>query len=146
MRSTLADPLTLNYSSGAVINMLRASPSISPKNNSILITGLGAVGMAALFAAVYLKLGNIIVVDVLPSKLEMAKEFGAHHALDGRDKDVVQRIKELTGGLGVKWAVEATGNTKVSECGGLSLLFDWLTVDYRSSRRASRPSPTSVTS
>ncbi|ORY87418.1 alcohol dehydrogenase [Leucosporidium creatinivorum] len=107
----------LQTGSGAVLNTLRCSPTVSPKNNSILITGLGAVGMAALFAAVYLKLGTIIVVDVLPSKLAMAKGFGAHHVLDGKDPEVVKKIKELTGGLGVKWAVEATGNTKVLEMG-----------------------------
>lgn len=69
--------------------------------------------MAALFAAVYLKLGNIIVVDLVPSRLEMAKQFGAHQAFDGRDAELVKKVKEATNGLGAKWGVECTGNVRV---------------------------------
>ena len=106
---------------GAVLHTLRCSPSVSPSNNSILITGLGAVGMAALFAAVYLKLGTIIVVDVVASRLELARELGATVAINGREESVADRVREETKGLGARWAVEATGNVKVRlahPCGG----------------------------
>lgn len=98
---------------GAVLNVLRPSPDVNRHNNSILITGLGAVGCAALFASLYLKLGNVIVIDVIQSRLDLAKSLGAHHALDGRASDIVDQVRSVTGGLGARWAVECTGNTKV---------------------------------
>lgn len=94
---------------GAVINKLAPSPS-----SSILITGLGAVGFGALFAAAHLKLEQIIVVDIVPSRLELAKTLGATHAFNGLDKDVVEQVKAATKyGEGVNYAVECTGNVRV---------------------------------
>ncbi|GAA5910402.1 NAD(P)-dependent alcohol dehydrogenase [Sporobolomyces salmoneus] len=88
---------------GAVINVLRPQPE-----DSLVITGLGAVGFAALFAASYLKLKTVIVVDLVPSRLELAKELSAHHALDGSNPDLVEEIKRLTNG-GADYSIEATG-------------------------------------
>lgn len=62
-----------------------------------------------MFAALYLNVSTIIVIDIVPSRLELAKSFGVHHVVNGKDKDVVEQIQALTGGLGVKYAVEASG-------------------------------------
>lgn len=86
-----------------MINVLRPQPQ-----DSLVVFGLGAVGFAALFAASYLGLRRIIVVDLFPSRLELAKELGAHHALDGSSPALVEEIKTLTRG-GAAYSIEATG-------------------------------------
>ncbi|GAA5865878.1 hypothetical protein JCM8547_005744 [Rhodosporidiobolus lusitaniae] len=96
----------LQTGSGAIFNLLKPEPS-----SSITIFGMGAVGISALFAAVYLKVETIIVVDVVPAKLALAKQFGATHTFEALDKDVVSKIKAVTPyNGGSKYAVEASGN------------------------------------
>lgn len=55
---------------------------------------------------------KIIAVDLHPSRLEIAKQIGATHVINGRDPDVSARIMELGG---ADYAVEATGVPKVLE-------------------------------
>ena len=90
-----------------MINVLRPR-----QQDSLVIFGLGAVGFAALFAASYLNLDKIIVVDLVPSRLELARELGAHRALNGSSPDLVEQIRSLTEG-GANYAIEATGVVRV---------------------------------
>lgn len=60
---------------GAVLNAAAPQPG-----DSIMIVGLGGVGMAALLTALGLKLGQVIAVDALESKLQLAREWGADAA------------------------------------------------------------------
>jgi aryl-alcohol dehydrogenase len=53
------------------------------------------------------------VIDLVPSRLELAKKHGATVVLNASEGDVVERVKEATGGLGVEFAVEASGVTSV---------------------------------
>lgn len=48
--------------------------------------GAGAVGMAAVFAAAYVGIKTIVIVDLLDSRLELAKSLGATHSINGKDK------------------------------------------------------------
>ncbi|KAG1363616.1 alcohol dehydrogenase [Cocos nucifera] len=52
---------------------------------------------------------EIIAVDVLDEKLQSARMLGATHTINALKEDVVDKIKEITGGLGVDVAVEALG-------------------------------------
>ena len=58
---------------------------------------------------------TIIPVDVDDRKLEGAKAFGATHTVNGKDEDVVERIRELTGGFGADVVVEAVGRPETYE-------------------------------
>ncbi|GAA5905648.1 hypothetical protein JCM6882_008737 [Rhodosporidiobolus microsporus] len=90
---------------GALFNFLKPE-----KDASISIFGLGAVGIGALFAAKYLGVQQIVVVDVNPAKLEFAKQFGATHTFSAKDPEVVQQIKATTPyNAGTKYAVECSG-------------------------------------
>ena len=51
----------------------------------------------------------IIAVDLLDSKLELAREFGATHTINASNGDVVEEIRSLTDGKGVHYAFEAIG-------------------------------------
>lgn len=89
--------------SGTVFNSLSPEPG-----SSIAIYGGGAVGLSSVMAAKIIGLKHIIVIDLHKSRLDLAKELGATHVLNGKEVDVVKEIKEITGG-GVHYAVETTG-------------------------------------
>jgi aryl-alcohol dehydrogenase len=88
---------------GGVIN------SLSPKpGSSIVIFGIGSVGLSAIMAAVACGCTTIIGVDVVESRLKLSKEFGVTHAIDSGKTDAVAEIKKITGG-GVAYSLECTG-------------------------------------
>jgi aryl-alcohol dehydrogenase len=89
---------------GSILNSLRP-----PAGSSIAIYGAGAVGDAALLAAKVAGCTNIILVDRVPARLELARELGATHTVDVADGDPVEQITELTSGAGVDYALETTG-------------------------------------
>jgi len=93
--------------SGTVMNSLRPEPG-----TSIAIYGGGAVGLSAVMAAKIMGLKHIIVVDLHQNRLDLAKELGATHVLNGKEVDVVKEIRNITNG-GVHYAVETTGATPV---------------------------------
>lgn len=99
---------SLINSAGAVINRLAPPPE-----SSIAIYGLGAVGMAGILAAAHLQVRTIIAIDVVPSRLATAKEFGATHTLDARAPDIVAQVRALTlHGAGSEYTLEASGNMR----------------------------------
>ncbi len=77
----------------------------------IAIFGAGTQGLMALKLARLLSPAVLISVDVLPTRLDLAKRLGATAALNARAEDVVARIRELTAGEGVDLAIEAVGAT-----------------------------------
>ena len=92
---------------GAVINALRVGPGAS-----FVTFGAGAVGLAAVMAARIAGATIIIAADVVPSRLEIARELGATHVVNSRETDPVPAIRDITGG-GVDFSLEATGRTDV---------------------------------
>ncbi|RYF48215.1 MAG: NAD(P)-dependent alcohol dehydrogenase, partial [Comamonadaceae bacterium] len=90
---------------GAVMNWMR------PRHgDSLVVFGLGAVGMAALMAARIEGCNPLIAVDVQPARLALARELGATHTIDARDGQVAEQVRALTGGRGADCMVEAIGN------------------------------------
>lgn len=75
---------------------------------SMMVMGLGILG---LFAVAFAKAAGavpVIAVDPVKERREKALEFGADYALDPFDADFVEKVKEITGG-GVNCAIEVTG-------------------------------------
>lgn len=107
-------PLGCGFMTGAgtVLDVLK------PKsNNSIAILGLGAVGLSALMAAKSLNVADIIAIDIIESRLELAKSLGATHALNGRKyKDVEAAIREASP-RGTDFIVDTTGLTAMINSG-----------------------------
>jgi threonine dehydrogenase-like Zn-dependent dehydrogenase len=79
-------------------------------NHSVLITGLGPVGLAA--AAIARKLGaeKIIGIDVLEERLKLAKNLGLCDETLAAGPDTVSQVKNVTEGFGVERAVECSAN------------------------------------
>ena len=87
------------------------------EGSSVLVIGAGGVGLNVVQGAVLAGANPIIVADVVPSKLEYARQFGATHTINAREQDVVAVAKELTEGRGVDYAFEVIGLVKTMEQG-----------------------------
>ncbi len=85
------------------------------RGDTVAVIGCGGVGNAAIAAAALAGARTVIAVDVDPRKLDWARGFGATHTVNGRDTDVVGRIRELTDGLGADLVVEAVGRPETYE-------------------------------
>ena len=94
---------------GAVINAAKARPG-----ESVAVFGAGGVGLNAVQGAALVGAEPIIAVDLIQGKLEMAKKFGATHLVNSSDEDPVARIREITGGWGAHYAIEAIGVAEVA--------------------------------
>jgi threonine dehydrogenase-like Zn-dependent dehydrogenase len=79
-------------------------------NDSVLITGLGPVGLAT--GALCRKLGasRIIGIDVIEERMKLARELGLCDDVLASGPDNVAQVKELTGGQGVERAVDCSAN------------------------------------
>jgi aryl-alcohol dehydrogenase len=87
---------------GAVFNALRVSAG-----STIAIFGCGAVGLSAVMAAVISGCTSIVAVDVIPARLDLARELGATLAVHARPADVPAAVSR--GGPGVDFTLETTG-------------------------------------
>ena len=92
---------------GAAMNTANIRPG-----QSVAVFGMGGVGLAALMGAKACNAGQIIAVDLLDSKLEMARNLGATHVVSAKDNNPVEVIQDLTRG-GVEIAIESAGNATV---------------------------------
>ncbi|HET9160451.1 MAG TPA: Zn-dependent alcohol dehydrogenase [Caulobacteraceae bacterium] len=88
---------------GAVIHTSHVRPG-----ETVAIIGCGGVGLSAVNGAAIAGAGRIIAVDTNPSKLEMAKEFGATDVVNAADGDPAKQVIQMTGG-GVHHSFEAVG-------------------------------------
>jgi Zn-dependent alcohol dehydrogenase len=81
----------------------------------LLIVGAGGVGLSSVMGASVAGAWPLIVVDVDDAKLELAREFGASHLVNATRVDVVDEVLDITGGVGVPWAIEAIGRQQTLE-------------------------------
>jgi S-(hydroxymethyl)mycothiol dehydrogenase len=79
------------------------------RGDSVAVIGCGGVGCGAVAGARLAGATRIIAVDLDDRKLEWARQFGATDTVNGRNNDVVEAIRELTGGFGADLVVEAIG-------------------------------------
>lgn len=91
---------------GAAIN----AAGIRVGENAAVI-GCGGVGLNVVQGAALAGARKIIAIDLQPSKLELAKKFGATHVINPSETDSVTAVKDLTGG-GVDHAFEVIGGIK----------------------------------
>jgi threonine dehydrogenase-like Zn-dependent dehydrogenase len=82
---------------------------------SVAVIGDGAVGLCGVIAAKRLGATQVIIMGRHPDRIELAKEFGATDVVSERGEEGVERVKELTGGLGVHSALECVGLDQSTE-------------------------------
>lgn len=87
------------------------------KGASVVVFGLGAVGMGAVAGAKSQGASRIIGVDINNERKNPAVDFGITDFLNPEEitdgKSVSERIKEMTGGLGVEFCLECSGSAKL---------------------------------
>ncbi|WP_018182770.1 NAD(P)-dependent alcohol dehydrogenase [Kaistia granuli] len=92
---------------GAVIN------SLAPRaGSSIAIFGAGAVGLSAVMAAKIVGCTTIIAIDLNEGRLQLARELGATHVVNGAKVDAVKEIQAITDG-GAQYSLECTSVPRV---------------------------------
>jgi S-(hydroxymethyl)glutathione dehydrogenase/alcohol dehydrogenase len=94
---------------GAVIH----TASIEP-GSTVAVIGCGGIGLSAINGAALAGASRIIAVDMVASKLELARKFGATDLVDASDGEAIENVRELTGG-GVHYSFEAIGLKATAE-------------------------------
>jgi len=88
---------------GAVFNTAKVPPGAT-----VAVIGCGGVGLSAVQGAAIAGAGRVIAVDMLDSKLELARKMGATDTVNAKKGDPIAQVKDLTGG-GVDYSFEAIG-------------------------------------
>ena len=88
---------------GAVIHTAAVEPG-----STVAVIGCGGIGLSCINGAAIAGAARIIAVDMVPSKLELARKFGATDVVDASCGDAIEQVREMTGG-GVHYSFEAIG-------------------------------------
>lgn len=94
---------------GMVLNELNLK-----KQSSIIIYGLGGIGISALIATKALGLREIIAIDNSEIKLNYAREIGIKHVFNSNSNHLFEKIRDITNG-GADYCIESCGLTKTIE-------------------------------
>jgi S-(hydroxymethyl)glutathione dehydrogenase/alcohol dehydrogenase len=89
---------------GAVVHRARVEPG-----SSAVVIGCGGIGINVVQSLAIAGAAQIIAVDILDSKLEAARRFGATHTFNARNDDVPKLVRGLTANQGADYAFEVTG-------------------------------------
>ncbi len=98
---TLTDVMATGHHAALAAN-------VSP-GKSVAVVGDGAVGLCGVIAAKRLGAEQVILLGRHEDRIALAKEFGATDIVSERGDEAVERVRELTGGLGVHSALECVG-------------------------------------
>jgi threonine dehydrogenase-like Zn-dependent dehydrogenase len=75
---------------------------------TVAVWGCGPVGQFAIRSAFLLGAARVIALDNVPERLEMARKGGAE-TLDDEDKEVQEKLRDMTGGRGPDHCIDAVG-------------------------------------
>lgn len=92
---------------GSIINALNVQP-----DTSVVVLGVGAVGLSAVMAAKVVGASAIIAVDLHHHRLETARDLGATHTFDGAGDSLLDDLLSVTGG-GADYSFDTTGVPRV---------------------------------
>jgi L-iditol 2-dehydrogenase len=113
-------PESMSYEEGSQVEptacCIRAlSKSGVKAGNSVAIFGVGPVGLTHLQLTKLYGAAPIIAIDILENRRELAAGLGADRTLNPVTDDVPKAVSSMTQGLGVDYAIVATGNLKATE-------------------------------
>lgn len=95
---------------GAALNTAKVAPG-----SSAVVIGCGGVGLNVLQGSRIAGAATIVAVDLLDSKLEVAKRFGATHVVNAGRENVLKAVRGVTDGRGADYAFEVIGTGKTIE-------------------------------
>jgi len=77
--------------------------------DTVAIIGAGPIGLLHLLTVRKIGAKKTIVIDLVDERLNFAEKLGADETINGKTEDVVERVRQLTGGYGADVAIEAIG-------------------------------------
>ncbi len=93
---------------GSVLNAAAVEPGAT-----VLIMGLGGIGISAVQGARIAGASRIIASDPVSERRTIAERLGATDVIDPTDGGVAEPVAELTGGIGADYAFDTAGSTAV---------------------------------
>jgi S-(hydroxymethyl)glutathione dehydrogenase/alcohol dehydrogenase len=82
---------------------------------SVVVFGVGGVGLNILQGAAMVSAYPIVGVDLLENKLEMGRRFGLTHGFINVEESITDSIRDIVGSQGADVVIETTGNSRVIE-------------------------------
>ena len=93
----------------AAVGMHAAMEADVKPGKKIVILGAGCIGLMTLQACRVMGATEIVVVDMIEKRLDMAAKLGAMETINGGKEDTVARAKEILGDLGADIVFETAG-------------------------------------
>lgn len=101
---------------GIVLNQIKPN-----KNDTVLVLGLGGIGLSSIMALKAIDVKKIIAVDVNIQKLKLAKKIGASKTILFNKKTLKEKIKNFCNSDKVDYCIESAGLSSTIEL-GISLI------------------------
>ena len=107
-------PQHISYEEAAITEPLACvlhgaeEANIKP-GDTVTIIGAGPIGLLHLLTAKKFGAGRVISIDLVEDRLNFAERLGADETVNAGKEDVVERVRELTGGYGSDVVIEAIG-------------------------------------
>jgi aryl-alcohol dehydrogenase len=89
---------------GSVFNVFKVKA-----DQGLVVFGAGTVGLSAIMAGKVAGASPLIAVDIIQSRLELAIELGATHALNAGDGDIAEKIRKIAP-HGMTFSLETSGD------------------------------------
>jgi threonine 3-dehydrogenase len=102
-------------------NAMHTVMAAGVSGRSVLITGVGTIGLMAVTIAHAAGAGKILVTDVSPRRLELAKKLGADETFDSKDDAWPTKARQLTHDQGPEVLLEMSGHPKAIRQGFTAL-------------------------
>lgn len=102
--ASMAEPLA--------VGIYAAKRGQAAPGKTVAILGMGPIGQTVLQSVLAYGARNIIVSDIVASRLEVACKFGARTAVNATQEDIKQVVAKLTDGMGVDLVVESSGSAR----------------------------------
>lgn len=95
---------------GAVINNAKVS-----KDKSVMVIGVGGVGINIVHVSSLIKASHIIAVDINNEKLDFSKRFGATNIINSEEVDIEIELKKILGNNSLDFAFDTVGEKDTME-------------------------------
>lgn len=108
-------PPEVDYESGSMTDPVSVALHAARKariepGQSAVVFGLGAIGCLAVQWLKAMGCARVFAVDIYDGKLRLAERLGADFCINGKTRDVIKTIKELTGNEGADASIELAGS------------------------------------
>jgi len=96
---------------GMVINEINVN-----LESSVVVIGLGGIGLSAIAMLLSLKIKNIIAIDISAKKLDLVKSWGVNHTIDASKPNIQELVQEIFPD-GAEYCIESAGRVSTIELG-----------------------------